>query len=346
MNAFLTLLSPRFIGSLAVLFATVVATTMFAEARDGADDSSVKPTIDRALNFLAKDALAWKAEHDCSSCHHAAMVVWAMNEAKLRDYTVNEDVLTDMTQWLTKAGEGKTSLPRPESAPRALNTKPIYYALGLGSIPKPTKDEKEAMARLLTTVKGDQIENGSWVAWPETRPPIFGPSNETMTALATLSLIGGSANGIGFAKETADRGISWLSTQKSDGDAQSLALRLILATRLNRPTNELASLAKQISDRQNADGGWSQTADTSSDAWATGQALYALAHARVSATKEAVLRGRNFLVRTQSAEGSWPMKSRPTKPGEAGAKNLIPITGAAAAWAVMGLVRSDPLTGQ
>jgi hypothetical protein len=34
------------------------------------------------------------------------------------------------------------------------------------------------------------------------------------------------------------------------------------------------------------------------------------------------------------------MESRPTKPGAKGASNLIPITGAGAAWAVLGLVRS------
>jgi hypothetical protein len=38
--------------------------------------------IDRGLAFPAKDALAWKAQHQCVSCHHASMVVWAMREAK------------------------------------------------------------------------------------------------------------------------------------------------------------------------------------------------------------------------------------------------------------------------
>ena len=47
-----------------------------------------------------------------------------------------------------------------------------------------------------------------------------------------------------------------------------------------------------------------------------------------------------FLIRTQRDDGSWPMTSRPVKPGGEGSKSLIPITGAGGAWAVLGLVRS------
>src|SRR3954453_20789946 len=38
--------------------------------------------INRGLEFLTKDALAWKVNHNCVSCHHAPMVIWALREAK------------------------------------------------------------------------------------------------------------------------------------------------------------------------------------------------------------------------------------------------------------------------
>ena len=99
-------------------------------------------------------------------------------------------------------------------------------------------------------------------------------------------------------------------------------------------------LVKRIKERQNEDGGWSQTKGKASDAWATGQALYALAHAGVEPDDAAVTRAHAFLVRTQRDDGSWPMTSRPVKPGGKGSNSLIPITGAGSAWAVLGLVRS------
>ena len=75
-----------------------------------------------------------------------------------------------------------------------------------------------------------------------------------------------------------------------------------------------------------------------SDAFATGQAIWALNTAGIK-SDDLHLRGRAFLVATQRKDGSWPMISRPLKPGGDGAKNLIPITGGHA-WGVIGLVRS------
>ena len=77
-----------------------------------------------------------------------------------------------------------------------------------------------------------------------------------------------------------------------------------------------------------------------SDAHATGQALYALTLAGLKPDDPTIHRGREFLIKTQQADGSWPMTSRPTKPGGAGSTSLIPITGQGSAWGVLGLVRS------
>ena len=110
--------------------------------------------------------------------------------------------------------------------------------------------------------------------------------------------------------------------------------------RVGRPAEELGPLVQRIRERQNADGGWSQAADMPSDAWATGQALYALAHAGPGPDDAAIVRGCDFLLATQRDDVSWPMTSRPTKPGGAGSASLIPITGGGSAWGVLGLVRS------
>src|SRR4029453_13902746 len=103
----------------------------------GPKSVDVRPTIDRGLGFLAKDALAWKAEHNCASCHHAALVVWSMREAKQRGHAVDEPVLAEMTKWVAESGDGKTGVPRPEGIPKALNAKAVYFALGLEADPRP-----------------------------------------------------------------------------------------------------------------------------------------------------------------------------------------------------------------
>jgi Squalene-hopene cyclase N-terminal domain len=250
-------------------------------------------------------------------------------------------VLADLTKWLTEAGEGRTGVPRPAALPKALNSKAVYYALGLNSVPDLTSSQRDALKLLLRTVTSDQTDNGSWASWPETRPPFFGNSDESMTALATLALLPEAANEDGSAKTAVDKSVRWLERTRSDDDPQSVAMRLVLYAQLRRPRPEWLPLVRRIQKRQRRDGGWSQTVDGPSDAWATGQALYALSHAGTASDKRALARGRAFLVNTQREDGSWPMTSRPQKPGGKGADNLVPITGGGSAWAVLGLTRSE-----
>jgi len=87
-------------------------------------------------------------------------------------------------------------------------------------------------------VKSEPTENGSWSTWRETRPAIFGYSDETLTALATLAVLTEAATGDEAARAVRDKGIKWLTETKSDDSAQSLAMRLVLWKRLGRPAEE------------------------------------------------------------------------------------------------------------
>ena len=324
--------------TLAALTACFLLIGASAQADEPTD---VDAAIDRGLAFLAKDAVAWKEKHNCVSCHHAALIVWSMREAKQQGWTVDEPLLAELTKWIAESGDGKTNFGRPESAPEALNAKAIWFALALEADAEPEAATLDGLKTLLATVKEDQTDDGSWMTWPETRSPILGGNDDSNTALALLSLLPAAVRGDEAAIAARDQGVAWLAARPVDEDAQSVALRLILWQRLERPAEEWRPLVERILKRQNDDGGWSQTADMASDAWATGQALYALAHAGIKSDDPAVARARAFLAATQNKDGSWTMTSRPSKMGDTGAKNLVPITGGGSAWAVLGLVRSQ-----
>jgi hypothetical protein len=323
----------------ATIFLVLLAGTALAQ-EPRPKPSDVRGTIARGLAFLAKDAVAWKKEHNCVSCHHAGLVIWSMREAKLRGYAVDEPVLVEMTKWVAESGDGKTGVPRPAGRPKALNAKAVWLALALGASPDPDAASQKGLKLLRETVTGDQTEDGCWSSWPETRPPIFGNSDESMTALATLALLPAAAMGDGSAKSASDKSTRWLTETRTDDDPQSIAMRLVLWQRLGRPAAECQLLVQRIKERQRTDGGWSQSKEMASDAWATGQALYALAHAGIKPDEPVIARAHAFLLETQRDDGSWPMTSRPTKPGGEGSKSLIPITAAGSAWAILGLVRS------
>jgi hypothetical protein len=260
--------------------------------------------------------------------------------AKQHGAVIDEPLLAELTKWVAASGDGKVGLARPANAPKAANSKAVHLALGLDADADPDPLSKKGLEALLKTVKADQLGDGSWPAWPETRPPIFGNSDETLTVLATLALLPAAQAGDESAERARDKAVNWLAKTKSDDDPQSIALRLVLWKRLGRPDVESQPLVDRIKERQNADGGWSQSKKMPSDAWATGQALYALAYTGLTAADPSIARAQAFLVKTQKDDGSWPMTSRPTKPGETGSKDVNPITCAGSAWAVIGLART------
>jgi N-acyl-D-amino-acid deacylase len=67
--------------------------------------------------------------------------------------------------------------------------------------------------------------------------------------------------------------------------------------------------ASKLAAEQKADGGWAQLDALSSDAYATGQALYAL-HIAERLTPDSLEKGVRFLLYTQLTDGSWHVRSR------------------------------------
>src|SRR5262245_58986535 len=121
-----------------------------ASAKDARPKKAeVDAAIDRGLGFLARDALAWKKDNKCASCHHASLVVCSMREAKQFGRAVDEPVLAELTKWIAESGDGKFGLARPAGAPKAASPKAIYFALALGADPQPDAAAQKGLKLLL-----------------------------------------------------------------------------------------------------------------------------------------------------------------------------------------------------
>lgn len=324
-----------------VISAAVVLSSLTAMAGEPTSPEQLRTTIDRGLEFLKQDSIAWRNEHKCASCHHAALVVWAFREAQARDFAVDDTLLSELNTQMAEAGDGKFNGERPPEKPKALNAKALYYSLALAQNPDLDATAHAGTMLLLSTVKSDQTEDGSWMAFHELRHPFFFSSDECATILGVLAVSTAAAAGDSEAAAARDRGVAWLGSHAADNsDLQTLALRVALWSRLGRPADESQPWVDLLRTRQNDDGGWSQTTDMASDAWATGQALYALASAGAHPDDPAIARGREFLMATQRDDGGWTMTSRPMQPDGKGSNSLIPITGGGSAWAVIGLART------
>ena len=113
-----------------------------------------------------------------------------------------------------------------------------------------------------------------------------------------------------------------------------------------------AALIRKAADRllseQRADGGWAQLPTLPSDAYATGEVLYALhAAGAITARHPAYQRGLAFLLQTQRGDGSWfvPTRSFPIIPyfncGFPHGRAQF-ISTSATCWATMALLTSTP----
>jgi squalene cyclase len=75
--------------------------------------------------------------------------------------------------------------------------------------------------------------------------------------------------------------------------------------------DDIRAAADDLTGTQRADGGWGQTDQLASDAYATATALYALhAAGGVDTRAPGYRRGLAFLVDTQKADGSWHVQTR------------------------------------
>jgi ankyrin repeat protein len=138
------------------------------------------------------------------------------------------------------------------------------------------------------------------------------------------------------------RAAAFLRSAESHG-TQDDAFRVLGLKWAGAPPAELAKLARQLVAAQKPDGGWSQVPAMKSDAYATGQALYALHHgAGIAASEEVYRNGVAFLLRTQLEDGSWYVRRRGFgfQPyfdyGFPHGRDQF-ISAAATSWAVMGL---------
>jgi hypothetical protein len=154
-----------------------------------------------------------------------------------------------------------------------------------------------------------QRQDGSW------RPEAYRPPEDSSAFLFTALAVRGLEVYAprGRSQEVARRiagAQNWLRqaqpVETVDSVFQLLGLRWADA-----PADEIEKAAGILLHQQRADGGWGQLPRLPSDAYATGQVLFALREAGgVPGGAVAIRQGIDFLLRTQLADGTWFVRSR------------------------------------
>jgi hypothetical protein len=192
-----------------------------------------------------------------------------------------------------------------------------------------------------------QASDGRWIT-SVPRPPIES-SDVTATALAIhgLKSYGWQGRKEEFAA-SIEHARRWLRMAKPRRNEEA-SFQLLGLHWAGEPAETMTALIESLRHQQRKDGGWAQFSTLESDAYATGEALYALAQfLKDPMADPAWRRGLRFLLETQGEDGTWHVARR-AFPFQPTMKSGFPyhrdswISAAATSWAVLALTYAAPV---
>jgi ankyrin repeat protein len=162
---------------------------------------------------------------------------------------------------------------------------------------------------VVASLAGNQREDGSWHGTVPRTPIQDGDFTLTALSVRALARFAPPAMRTDVAR-MLEKSRAWFLRARpvsTEGDV----MRMLGLAAAGASRSDVRKAAQALLDAQRSDGGWSQRKELSSDAYATGMTLWALADAgQLKPSDEAYKRGVKFLVGTQAPDGSWFVKSR------------------------------------
>jgi ankyrin repeat protein len=308
--------------------------------------TSTREALSLALPLLQRSDKEFMSKAGCVSCHNNTLTAMTVAAARTRGLPIDEQVAQSQVKaigqyidsWRDRALQG---IGIPGDADTV-----SYIMLGLAAEKYPADAATDAMARFLL---GQQRADGHWNLLAH-RPPIES-SLLHVTALSMHALQLYAPAALRSDYEPAIRkAAEWIAAAEPR-DTQDRASKLLGLHWSGANAGAIRKVAKDLIGQQRADGGWAQLPSLESDAYATGQALYALAESGTKTTDRAYQRGVSFLLKTQLADGSWFVRSRAVslqphfEAGFPHGKDQF-ISAAATNWAALALARAARPSGR
>src|SRR5215475_3008992 len=260
---------------------------------------SIPGAVGRSLALLEKQSAVFIRTAGCNSCHSQDLPSAAVGLA--RDHG-----LTSMKTF-PQLPPAMTAPPEQLMDFNIVSLNIAWELFDAGMNHEPRTQVTDAIVRYLMA---SQTADGGWRN-PESRRPPMNSGRFQTAALAIYAMknYAPQAEKLNGDKAVA-RAVAWME-KATPVTNQDHAFRLLGLAWGGAPASMIRSEAKSLAALQRADGGWSQLPALASDAYATGEALFALGYAGRMAPGDPVFRkGVDFLLRTQANDGSWHVKSR------------------------------------
>jgi hypothetical protein len=310
-----------------------------------ADPKDVERSAAKGLLILQKSGYTFinRNKAHCVSCHHNTLTAMSAGLAKQKGLPVI-DSFTAQRIAASEASLGPAQNPNLINEFLPVNFASPYVLLGLHADNYPPSFYTDiSVDYLITQAKPD----GSFLA-ESGRPPLeAGDIHLTAFAIRAIQLYASPAKA-NKVKELTDRTRRWLETT-SPAQQQELAFKLLGLHWCGSGSDQKKKVAETLISMQNADGGWSQLPTMRSDAYATGQTLYALFESGTIAPLDPVYqKGIRYLLKSQDETGAWIVQTRAYAIQPFVNSDFPPydenqfISAAGSNWAVMALLNALP----
>jgi hypothetical protein len=293
--------------------------------------------------FLAREVPAWRREHACYSCHNNGDAARALVSAAATGYRV-EDSLHDTIAWLREPGRWE----RNAGGEGGLDDKPlarIQFAAALAAAVEQRLADRSALATAADLLAADQKADGSWrldSSQSVGSPATYGTALATVSARRVIVRAGRREH-----REIVTGADRWLRAL----DVKTVLDAGAVIMGLEHAHDRAAVVQRQrclelIEAGQAPTGGWGPYETSAPEPFDTAVVLLALvgivghedlSRAVFSAAqiREAIARGRAFLIARQETDGNWPETTRPANQ-ESYAQRI-----STTAWATLALMASE-----
>ncbi len=262
-----------------------------------------REAISRALAVTQPVAGKFLHNGGCSSCHSQylnGMAVGAARSAGVKTEPALENEDTRATLILRGSlQEAFFEAQEPGDSSEAVG----FALLQLASAGVPQSLAIDSMVHHMAAM---QRKEGDWQTF-EGRPPIeSGEFGQTARAIRALRSFPIPARKDEF-EQRIQRAAAWVEKAEplTTEDRTMQILGLVWAGH-----TAPAGRVKELVGKQRTDGGWGQTDYHQSDAFATGEALWALHESGMTSSDPVYRRGVDFILRTQQKDGTWHVVSR------------------------------------
>jgi len=300
------------------LAAMVLVGATIARADETVSADVLRRAAERGLNLLVQTSPNFIKKGGCNSCHNQMLPLAAQAFARTRG-VVSEPTVAQLPAEVSDATLERYA---EYSIAGGAGINALTFELFAADLTRTPIDAR--IRAQIRYIKAQQQPEGHWrggggvltnnaqqaLSRPAAaRPPLnfddFAPTAYMIRALRSY----GDPENDADTRLRIERAGKWLLAAKASR-TQEHAFRVLGLAWASADRRAIDAAARALQSLQRADGGFSQLPTISSDAYATGLALFALHEAGMQPADRLYQAGLKYLLATQAADGTWHVKSR------------------------------------